>query len=241
MNYFGNIKSAIETKLIKEYNTTNFAKSMKFFKKTVLENKELSQMFFLYDELSKPKGMDMELATDYLNESVDLLKRLIEKNSTKIQELVEWIDGIEVENNYSDVDTLVYLKSAVNLEKVVESKKNIRRILTSTNRQEKITENVNIPLSSMMKIVTNTFNKEYSTISEEEKNELKELLSYSKKDIQNKFVELKEDVTNKLNNKLEESEDLEIKEKISQTISKINESQPELITLYKLKQLSEGL
>jgi succinate dehydrogenase flavin-adding protein (antitoxin of CptAB toxin-antitoxin module) len=93
----------------------------------------------------------------------------------------------------------------------------------------------------MMKIVTNTFNKEYSTISEEEKNELKELLSYSKKDIQNKFVELKEDVTNKLNNKLEESEDLEIKEKISQTISKINESQPELITLYKLKQLSEGL
>jgi hypothetical protein len=169
------------------------------------------------------------------------LKRLIEKNSTKIQELVEWIDGIEVENNYSDVDTLVYLKSAVNLEKVVESKKNIRRILTSTNRQAKITENVNIPLSSMMKIVTNTFNKEYSTISEEEKNELKELLSYSKKDIQNKFVELKEDVTNKLNNKLEESEDLEIKEKISQTISKINESQPELITLYKLKQLSEGL
>lgn len=241
MNYFGNIKSAIETKLIKEYNTINFAKSMKFFKKTVLENKELSQMFFLYDELSKPKGMDKELANDYLNESVDLLKRLIEKNSTKIQELVEWIDGIEVENNYSDVDTLVYLKSAVNLEKVVESKKNIRTVLTSTNRQEKITENVNIPLSSMMKIVTNTFNKEYSTISEEEKNELKELLSYSKKDIQNKFVELKEDVTNKLNNKLEESEDLEIKEKISQTISKINESKPELISLYKLKQLSEGL
>lgn len=240
MNSFGRLKTAIETKLIKEYNTNDFSKSLKVFKKLVLENKEVSQIFYLYDELSKPKGLDKELANDYLNESVDLIKRLLEKNTKRIEELQEWVGTLQVESAYTDVDNLVHLKSAISLEKIVESKKTLRDLLSS-KVETKIHESVNIPLSSMMKIVTNTFNQEYSTISEEEKNELKELLGYSKKEITEKFAELKESVVQRLNEKMEESEDLEIKEKISMTLGKLNESKPELITLYKLKQLSEGL
>ena len=194
----------------------------------------------MYDELSKPKGLDKELANDYLNESVDLIKRLLEKNTKRIEELQEWVGTLQVESAYTDVDNLVHLKSAISLEKIVESKKTLRDLLSS-KVETKIHESVNIPLSSMMKIVTNTFNQEYSTISEEEKNELKELLGYSKKEITEKFAELKESVVQRLNEKMEESEDLEIKEKISMTLGKLNESKPELITLYKLKQLSEGL
>ena len=36
MNSFGRLKTAIETKLIKEYNTNDFSKSLKVFKKLVL-------------------------------------------------------------------------------------------------------------------------------------------------------------------------------------------------------------
>jgi len=96
-------------------------------------------------------------------------------------------------------------------------------------------------LSSMLKIASNSFNKEYENINESEKEELKNLLSLSKDEVKVKFEELKESVLNKLNSNLNETNDSEIKEKIGLTINKISESQSDLLSLYKLKQLNEGL
>jgi G:T/U-mismatch repair DNA glycosylase len=126
------------------------------------------------------------------------------------------------------------------LEKVLESKKNIKKVI-STKKQNTMTESVNIPLSSMLKIATNTFNNQYSTISEEEKNELKSLLSMGKKEIEKEFNSLKESVISKLKNTLNESDDTEMVSKVSLTINKINESKADLVSLYKLKQLEQGL
>jgi hypothetical protein len=93
----------------------------------------------------------------------------------------------------------------------------------------------------MLKIVTNTFNKEYSNISEEDKKELKSLLSLNKKQISEEIKSVKENVILKLSDKIAESDDSELKEKIGNTIQKIQESESDLISLYKLKQLEQGL
>jgi hypothetical protein len=93
----------------------------------------------------------------------------------------------------------------------------------------------------MLKIVTNTFNKEYSNISEEDKKELKSLLSLNKKQISEEIKLVKESVISKLSDKITESDDSELKEKIGNTIQKIQESESDLISLYKLKQLEQGL
>ena len=93
----------------------------------------------------------------------------------------------------------------------------------------------------MLKIVTNTFNKEYSNISEEDKKELKSLLSLNKKQISEEIKLVKENVISKLSDKITESDDSELKEKIGNTIQKIQESESDLISLYKLKQLEQGL
>lgn len=156
---------------------------------------------------------------------------------------MEWIDGIlseNVENQYSDIDYVIYDNKITNLEKVLESKKNIKKVI-STKKQNTVTESFNIPLSSMLKIATNTFNSEYSTISEEDRNELKSLLSMDKKEIQKEFNSLKESVISKLENRLNESNDTEMVSKVSLTINKINESKADLVSLYKLKQLEQGL
>ena len=88
---------------------------------------------------------------------------------------------------------------------------------------------------------TNTFNKEYSTISEDEKKELKSLLSLNKKQISEEIKSLRESVISKLEGRIEESEDVELKDKINNTIQRIKESDSDLISLYKLKQLEQGL
>ena len=93
----------------------------------------------------------------------------------------------------------------------------------------------------MLKIASNTFNKEYENINEVEKEELKGLLSMTKEQISEEMVTLKESVVSKLQGSVNESEDKELQEKIGTTIEKINESANDLVSLYKLRQLHDGL
>ena len=91
---------------------------------------------------------------------------------------------------------MVYENKITNLERILETKTQIKNLLLST-KKEKVQESVNIPISSMLKIVTNTFNKEYSNISEEDKKELKSLLSLNKKQISEEIKLVKENSRNK--------------------------------------------
>ena len=168
---------------------------------------------------------------------------MISSNQKKIDELYQWVktnlDG-DVENEYSRIDFVVYENKITNLERILETKKEIKNLLATT-KKEKVQESVNIPLSSMLKIVTNTFNNEYSNISEEDKKELKSLLSLNKKQISEEIKSVKENVITKLTDKINESDDIELKEKIGNTIQRIQESESDLVSLYKLKQLEQGL
>jgi len=245
MKHFGHIKTKIEESMVKLYGKKEFKSHMKNFKKNVLENKNISKIYYIYDDLSSNKGIDKEIATDYVNESIEQLQSLIEKNTKEIKNLSEWIDSILTETNdnkYSDIDNVVYNnKSIKNLESVLESKKNIKNLITTKKEEKIVKESINIPLSSMLKIASNSFNREFENINESEKEELKSLLSLSRKEINEKFEELKQSVLGKLNSNLNESTDSEITERISLTIQKISESKSDLVSLYKLKQLNEGL
>jgi len=245
MKHFGKIKTKIENSMIKLYGKKEFKNHMKNFKKNILENKEISKIFYIYDDLSAKKGLDKEIASDYVNESIEELQKLIEKNTDKITSLSKWIDGVlseEIDSDYTDIDNVVYNnKSIKNLENVLESKRNIKNLITSEKQNVIVKESINIPLSSMLKIASNSFNKEFENISESEKKELKELLSLTKEEVKTKHQELKESVLNKLKTNLNESTDSEITEKINLTIEKISESKSDLMSLYKLTQLNQGL
>ncbi len=182
MNKFGQLKSNLDQMMVQSYGKENFKTVMKEFKKNILSNKAISEMYFIYNDLSSQKGINKEIANEYVNESFVKLSDLISSNQKKIDELYKWVktnlDG-DVDNEYSNIDFVVYENKITNLERILETKKQIKSLLTTT-KKEKVQESVNIPLSSMLKIVTNTFNKEYSTISEDEKKELKSLLSLNK-------------------------------------------------------------
>lgn len=244
MNTFGQIKSNIESLLSESYGKPSFKNHMKSFKKNILENKKLAEAYYLYDELSKKKGMNKDILDDYVNESFDTLKSILKSQETKLKEVNMWVSENltkGVANSYSDIDTVIYNTSVKNLEKVLESKNRIKKTLGESVKPKTVNETVNLPLSTMLKISTNTFNKEYENISEEEKNELKQLLSLDKKQLIEEIEKSKSVVIEKLTTKLNESTDDELTEKVNQTISKINESEISLVSLYKLRQLETGL
>ena len=53
---FGLLKSKIEKNLLESYSKGKLAEEIKIFKKLVLENKTLSRLYYLYDELNSNKG-----------------------------------------------------------------------------------------------------------------------------------------------------------------------------------------
>lgn len=244
MDKFGQIKSNIESLMTKSYGKNSFKTNIRSFKSHIIKNEKLAEAYFLYDELSKKKGLSKDIVDDYVNECIEKIKDILTTESTKLKEVNMWVsESLEKEtiNQYSDIDTVVYINSVRKLEEVLECKNNIKKILGENKEVLNITESINIPLSSMLKIATNTFNREYGDISEEEKKELKNLLSLSKTELTEEITISKGVVLKKLTEKVNESNDEDLNNRVNETINRINESEISLTSLYKLRQLEQGL
>ena len=242
MNTFGTIKTKIEKATIGLYGKPEFKTYMSQLKTMVLENKDLSELYYIYDDLSKKKGLSNDIATDYINESIEYSQILIENNERSLKNVDEWISSIVKKpvNNYKDIDVTIYNKSIKNLETVLESKKRIINTIISEDKV-KIKESINLPLKTMLRVANDRLNKELSNISESEKKELIELSSLSDKDIILEINTLKENVISNLKTSLNESKEKDLKDTIENTIKKISESKYDKYNLYQLRKLNQGL
>ena len=56
---FGQIKSIIEQNLLESYkDEKRFKQAIREFKQNILENKTISKIYSLYDDLSSPQGLN---------------------------------------------------------------------------------------------------------------------------------------------------------------------------------------
>ena len=101
---FGLLKSIIENNLLESYkDQKDFKKAINEFKINVLNNKNLSKIYSIYDDLTNPQGLDKKEAEDFLNEGIFVLRSLLPQ-----VKLPKNIIETKVENKYKDLDTLVY-------------------------------------------------------------------------------------------------------------------------------------
>lgn len=244
MTSFGIIKTKIEKLFESSYGKEDFKNHVKSFKKMVLENNDIGEIYFIYDELSSKKGLSNDIVDEYISESFDQLRNLINNNQEKINSLKDWVNELVLENDneYEDIDSHIYTKNVIkNLESLLESKNRIKKNLVSTEVKEVNESNLNIPISSMLQIATKTFNNEFSNLNEDEVKEFKFYTSLDNEELIKEIDSSKEIVSNKLLSNLETSDDTDLKDKIQKTLKKINETKYDLKSLYKLKQLEKGL
>ena len=102
----GILKSKIEKKLVDSYKTNELNENLRVFKKLVLENKKISNLFFIYDEMSSKKGFgNKEKANDFINECVKIYETNYNKVSVKEwKKLMSWVGKTDVENQYNGLD-----------------------------------------------------------------------------------------------------------------------------------------
>lgn len=229
---FGQIKSVVEKNLVESYNNSaHFKKTLREFKHNILENKNFSKLYSLYDDLYKPQGLLSEDAELYLNEGIELIRHLIENVSLpKI--------GREVENNYQDLDNLVYFKN-INLIERIGSKKKILEILKSNTTP--VNESIEIPLKSMVNIANQTIQNYLGNLDESTKKKIFHILASQPEDLEKEFFQIKESTVSKLENLLEKESEDDLKQKLVETIQKIKAENYEQVNYIRLKHLEESI
>lgn len=236
---FGILKTKIEDKLIQSYVNNNMKNDLFVFEQLVLNNKNLSNLYLMYDELSSKKGLTESLGNDFISESISEFKT-IRKNISKseLDEINMWVGHLKSENRYVDIDNL-FTNNITKLEEKVKSKKNI---LTNLMDSQKINESkVSVSLDNLMNIANKTVNDYLGTLSESEKKEIKKLINEDENKLMVEFDFIKENSINRLNKlKLSES-NTDVIKTIDETISKIENETFTKFSYVKLKRLNEDL
>ena len=242
MNSFGKIKTKLEEASVVSYKNNQFDKFMIAFKKLVLENRDICELYYIYEDLSSNKGIDKDIVDEYINENIEYSKLLVSENEEMLDLLTHWLDKIveSSDNRYNDIDTLIYNDSIKNLEKVLESKKQIKNILIKESVKEDTKPTVNVPISTMVKMYESTLKNNF-VLNEEEINEISSLKSLTKSEIETELNTLKESVVLKLKGTLTESKDGNLNSTIQDTINKVMNTNPDHYNLYKLRKLNSGL
>jgi hypothetical protein len=229
---FGQIKSIIEKNLLESYkNEKDFKKSLKEFKHNVLNNKTMSKLYSLYDQLSTPQGLSESDSKEFLEEGITLIQKLVSDIKTPM--VLE-----TVENKYSDIDSLVYTNKLDLLERV-NSKKNIIKLISSKN--EIVKESINIPIKTMVSIANQTLNNYIENLDENSKKEFLQIISEDIQSLETKFETIRENTIVKLNTMLEKEEEFEIKTKLSETIERIKAEKFDQLNFLKLKNLENSI
>jgi hypothetical protein len=235
---FGLLKSKIEKHLIESYSNGEFKTEMKYFKKLVLENKNISKLFYLYDELNSNKGINSSLVNDYINECITIYENTINKvDKNRLENLKYWVEEVDSENLYESIDNL-FTTDILNIENKVKSRKLVSETLTKKPKEQK--EPIQLPISSMVNLANKTIKNYIENLNESDKQELVKFLSLDESNMEKDYKVIKEEVISKLES-IKKDSDVETTEKILETINKIQSEKFDKLSYFRLKGLKESL
>ena len=227
--------SKIEHLLSESYINKNLKSDIKKFQTLVLENKNLSKIYFLYSELSKNQGFDKSFAEDYLTESISQIKELGKKTKTPV--LDKWVSNVVCENRYSKIDDLIN-DDPLKLKDKILAKSSIVESLVKKPIQK---ESINVPLSSVEVIRKNVVKSYIETLDESTKLNLQSFLSKPDEELKESFYDYKTKTVEKLLVLSEGNHDDLTKDKIKETISAVKNESYNKLNYVKLKNLYENL
>jgi hypothetical protein len=236
---FGLLKSKIEHVLFESYVDKTLKKDLFVFEELILKDKNLSKLFYLYDELSSNLGLSESLANELIEKSIVIYENSINKISpTKFKELEMWVGHTKTDNNYENLDKL-FSNNVTNLVEKISSKKNILESLKSKPLQfENIKQN---SIGALIKETNNRIEEVISNLSESEKKEIKKIWNTEESVLKNQYEILKDISLSKLSKIYLEESESETKKTINETIEKIKSDEFTKTNFVKLKSLSESL
>lgn len=245
MNNFGKIKSKLLKKITEAYEKGELKNNTKNLIKVIKKNKDFKEMYMFYEEIENKYFDDKETAKLYVEEIGNILKQ----KATKVKDFCEVINmsvySTQIDENelYDSIDQLLEEDSLKNIENKVVAKKKLVEHLTTKKEIKESKNGTYISNENLLNtVLSNNFNVLYSnTLNEDEKNELRSILSLSQEEITKEIPQLKESISKKVEKMLLENKDNILMDKLSNVKSEVQKMEPSRINYLKLKQLENGL
>jgi|TARA_B100001093_G_scaffold463885_1_gene480285 hypothetical protein len=246
METFGTIKNKILIKLTESYGDDKFKEHLNKVFRPIMENESLKELYSLYEEIETMSFGDKETAIIYVDEISKVLNTRYDKmtdtfHTRLLKTINEHLKDVECKPNelYEHLDTLLIPDTLTNISKKVLAKKKLVEHLTTPKTIENVTfKSVNENL--LNSVLVNNFNVSYDEqLTENEREKLKDYMSLSGKEIQEKFSELKESVYEKLDTLSEGEKDFT--EKSKQVKDEVGEMGVTRYNLFRLEDLSNNL
>ena len=247
MNKFGELKTKMLTKLTESYPKENKTE-VKYILKTIKENKDFKEMYLFYEEIENKYIEDKETAKLYVEGLNTYFSQPMGNwNNLNVfcESLHNKLGNIEIENNelYESLDMLSEKDSLSNIEKKVIAKKKLVEHLTTKKKITESKDTTLVPNETLLNaVLTNNFNVLYSnTLSESEKEELKNILSISYDDLIVKSNELHESILEKVSTLITESKDSDLTNRLKAVRDEVSQMSPSRYNYYRLTELKNGL
>ena len=244
MNKFGVIKTKLLNKLTESYTNENKGE-IKNILTTIKENKNFKEMYLFYEEIENKYIDDKETAKLYVEGVINILKQQMDDLTTFCTSLNKMINVETINENeiYNSLDILIEKDSLSNIEKKVNAKKKLVNHLTTKKEIKESKDSTLIPNENLLNaVLTNNFNALYSnTLSESQKEELKNILSIPYDEIIIKTTELKESIVSQVSTLLSESNETDLINKLNSVKDEVNQMFPSRYNYYRLNELKNGL
>jgi hypothetical protein len=247
MNKFGVIKTKLLTKLTESYANENKTE-IKNILTTIKENKDFKEMYLFYEEIESKYIEDKETAKLYVEGLNTYFGQPIgnwDSLNMFCESLHSKLGNSEIETNelYGSLDILSEKDSLSNIEKKVIAKKKLVEHLTTKKEIKESKDSTIVPNETLLQaVLANNFNVLYSnTLSESQKEELKNILSISYDDLINKSNELSESIINQVSTLLSESNDADLTTKLNKVKDEVSKMTTSKYNYYRLTELKNGL
>ena len=180
MNKFGVIKTKLLNKLTEAYAQENKSE-VKDILNTIKENKDFKELYLFYEEIENKYIDNTEVAKLYVEGLSPILKSHKEDVNSFIKSLSSKLNDVVSESNeiYESLDILSENDNLNNIEKKVKAKMKLVEHLTTKKEIKESKDKTIVPNETLLNaVLANNFNVLYSnTLSESEKEELKNILS----------------------------------------------------------------
>jgi len=245
MKPFGYYKKGIDSILENTYtNKKLFKENFHVVMGAMKLSKDFREFFTLYNDIESSPNVE-KYSEQYLNETIDYLRPKIEnirktcKILDKVFESRESIIDRKDNVFYDNLDYLIFKTGSKSLDKRIESKhtliESIKNRKTISSLGTKVSPNI------LSYTLSENFNKEYSSLSDNEKKLISEVITMDSNAINEEIKSEKKSLLTKLNILISENKENSLIEKLVETKNRVLESKNDKLTLIKLKQLSEDL
>ena len=153
------------------------------------------------------------------------------------------VESVNENEIYNSLDVLIEKDNLSNIEKKVNAKKKLVEHLTTKKEIKESKDSTIVPNETLLQaVLTNNFNVLYSnTLSESQKEELKNILSISHDDLITKSNELQESIINQVSTLLSESNDPDLTTKLNKVKDEVSQMTTSKYNYYRLTELKNGL